>query len=155
DILDNALLRPGRFDRQVVVDLPDVHGRTEILALHARRSPVSPDADLGSIAHQTPGFSGADLANVINEASLLAVRADKALIEQEELEEAIDRVLLGPQRKTHLLSQEELWRIAVHEAGHAIVAEAIDYPVALQKLSVVARGRGRGGATIYASGDQL
>jgi cell division protease FtsH len=155
DILDNALLRPGRFDRQVVVDLPDVHGRTEILALHARESPVSPSADLGSIAHQTPGFSGADLANVINEASLLAVRAGKAMVEQEELEEAIDRVLLGPQRKSHLLTPEELWRIAVHESGHAIVAEAIDYPVALQKLSVVARGRGRGGATIYASSDQL
>jgi cell division protease FtsH len=155
DILDNALLRPGRFDRQVVVDLPDVHGRTEILALHASTSPVSPDADLGSIAHQTPGFSGADLANVINEASLLAVRAGKSMVEQEELEEAIDRVLLGPQRKSHVLSAEELWRIAVHESGHAIVAGAVEYPVALQKLSVVARGRGRGGATIYASSDQL
>jgi cell division protease FtsH len=154
DILDNALLRPGRFDRQVVVDLPDVHGRTEILALHASRSPISPKADLGRIAQQTPGFSGADLANVINEASLLAVRADKPMVEQEELEEAIDRVLLGPQRKTHLLSMEELWRIAVHESGHAIVAEAVDFGVALQKLSVVARGRGRGGATIYSSDDQ-
>jgi cell division protease FtsH len=155
DILDNALLRPGRFDRQVVVDLPDVHGRTEILSLHARDSPVSSAADLGSIAHQTPGFSGADLANGINEASLLAVRAGKPMVEQEELEEAIDRVLLGPQRKTHLLTAEELWRIAVHESGHAIVARSIDFPVALQKLSVVARGRGRGGATIYASSDQL
>jgi cell division protease FtsH len=132
-----------------------VHGRTEILALHATKSPVSPSADLSRIAHQTPGFSGADLANVINEASLLAVRAGKAMVEQEELEEAIDRVLLGPQRKTHLLTPEELWRIAVHESGHAIVAEAVDYPVALQKLSVIARGRGRGGATIYSANDQL
>jgi cell division protease FtsH len=155
DILDNALLRPGRFDRQVVVDLPDVHGRTEILQLHASKSPVAPGADLGRIAHQTPGFSGADLANVINEASLLAVRAGKPMVEQEELEEAIDRVLLGPQRKTHLLTPEELWRIAVHESGHAIVAAAVDFPVALQKLSVVSRGRGRGGATIYSSADQL
>jgi cell division protease FtsH len=155
DILDNALLRPGRFDRQVVVDLPDAHGRTEILALHAQSSPVAPGADLGSIAHQTPGFSGADLANVINEASLLAVRAGKRMVEQEELEEAIDRVLMGPQRKSHLLTPEELWRIAVHECGHAIVAEAIDYPVALQKLSVVARGRGRGGATVYATSDHV
>ena len=155
DILDNALLRPGRFDRQVVVDLPDLHGRTEILKLHARSSPVSPDADLGRIAQQTPGFSGADLANVINEASLLAVRAGKPMVEQEELEEAIDRTLLGPQRKTHLLTQDELWRIAVHESGHAIVAEAIDHGVALQKLSVVARERGRGGATLYASDDQI
>ncbi len=155
DILDNALLRPGRFDRQVVVDLPDVHGRTEILGLHASRSPVSPDADLGSIAHQTPGFSGADLANVINEASLLAVRADKAMVEQAELEEAIDRVLMGPQRRSHVLSVEELWRIAIHESGHAIVAESIAFATATQKLSVVARGRGRGGATIYATNDQL
>ncbi len=155
DILDGALLRPGRFDRQVVVDLPDAHGRTEILALHARHSPVSPDADLGSIAHQTPGFSGADLENVINEAGLLAVRAGKAMVEQEELEEAIDRVLMGPQRKSHLLTADELWRIAVHESGHAIVAEAIEHRVALQKLSVVARGRGRGGATIYSSADQV
>ena len=155
DILDNALLRPGRFDRQVVVDLPDVHGRTEILALHARDSPVSPRADLGRIAHQTPGFSGADLANLVNEASLLAVRANKAEVEQPELEEAIDRVLMGPARKSHVLSVDELWRIAVHESGHAIVAEAIEYPTAIQKLSIVARGRGRGGATIYAASDQM
>ncbi|HEX4280821.1 MAG TPA: ATP-dependent zinc metalloprotease FtsH [Solirubrobacteraceae bacterium] len=155
DILDNALLRPGRFDRQVVVDLPDVHGRTEILGLHASKSPVSRSADLGAIAHQTPGFSGADLANVINEASLLAVRAGKVEVEQEELEEAIDRVLMGPARKSHLLTPDELWRIAVHECGHAIVARSIDFPAATQKLSVVARGRGRGGATIYASSDQL
>jgi cell division protease FtsH len=155
DILDNALLRPGRFDRQVVVDLPDVHGRTEILELHARTSPMSPNADLGSLAHQTPGMSGADLANVINEASLLAVRAGKPLVEQPELEEAIDRVLMGPARKSHLLTRAELWRIAVHEAGHAIVARGIDLPTAIQKLSIVSRGRGRGGATIYASGDQM
>jgi cell division protease FtsH len=155
DILDNALLRPGRFDRQVVVDLPDVHGRAEILALHGDRIPISPRADLSRIAHQTPGFSGAELANVINEAALLAVRAEKPLVEQEELEEAIDRVLAGPERRSHLLSLDELWRIAVHESGHAIVARAIDNSAALQKLSVVARGRGRGGATVYASEDKL
>jgi cell division protease FtsH len=154
DILDNALLRPGRFDRQVVVDLPDVHGRVEILGLHASKSPVSRSADLMRIAHQTPGFSGADLANLINEASLLAVRAGKVEVEQEELEEAIDRVLMGPARRSHLLSAEELWRIAVHESGHAIVARSIDFPTALQKLSIVSRGRGRGGATIYATSDQ-
>ena len=155
DILDSALLRPGRFDRQVVVDLPDVHGRTEILQLHASKSPVSRTADLSRIAHQTPGFSGADLANVINEASLLAVRAGKAEVEQEELEEAIDRVLMGPARKSHVLSPQELWRIAVHESGHAIVAESIENAAATKKLSVVARGRGRGGATIYASSDSV
>jgi cell division protease FtsH len=155
DILDNALLRPGRFDRQVVVDLPDVHGRTEILALHASKAPVSPSVDFGRIAHQTPGMSGADLANVINEASLLTVRAGKDLIEQIELEEAIDRVLAGPARRSHLLEPEELWRIAVHESGHAIVARAIGNPVSLQKLSIIARGRGRGGATLYSSSDKL
>jgi cell division protease FtsH len=155
DILDNALLRPGRFDRQVVVDVPDVHGRAEILSLHASRSPISPNADVMRIAHQTPGFTGADLANIINEAALLTVRAGKQLIEQEELEEAIDRVLSGPARKSHLLSRDELWRIAVHESGHAIVSHSIDNAAALQKLSVVARGRGRGGATVYASEDKL
>jgi cell division protease FtsH len=155
DILDSALLRPGRFDRQVVVDVPDVHGRAEILALHASRSPISPGADLVRIAHQTPGFTGADLANIVNEAALLTVRAGKRLIEQEELEEAIDRVLSGPARKSHVLTREEVWRIAVHESGHAIVARAIDNSAALQKLSVVARARGRGGATVYSSEDKL
>jgi cell division protease FtsH len=154
DVLDSALLRPGRFDRTVVVDLPDVKGRTEILNLYARKSPVSPDADMGRVAEQTPGFSGADLANILNEASLLAVRANKRQIDQAELEEAIDRVLAGPARKSHLLTREELWRIAIHESGHAIVARAVGNPASLQKLSVVARGRGRGGATIYASDDK-
>jgi cell division protease FtsH len=155
DILDNALLRPGRFDRQVVVDVPDVHGRAEILGLHASRSPISPNADLMRIAQQTPGFTGADLANIINEAALLTVRAGKQLIEQEELEEAIDRVLSGPARKSHVLTRDEVWRIAVHESGHAIVARAIDNSAALQKLSVVARARGRGGSTVYSSEDKL
>jgi cell division protease FtsH len=155
DILDSALLRPGRFDRQVVVDLPDMQGRAEILVLHARKSPISPQADLVRIAHQTPGFSGADLENLINEAGLLAVRAGKTDVEQPELEEAIDRVLMGPARKSHLLTPDELWRIAVHETGHAIVARSIGYDVALQKLSVVARGRGRGGATVYSDQDHI
>jgi cell division protease FtsH len=154
DILDNALLRPGRFDRQVVVDLPDVQGRAQILALHASKIPTTQGMDLMGLAHQTPGFSGADLENVVNEAGLLAVRAGKEHVEQPELEEAIDRVLAGPARKSHLLSRDELWRIAVHESGHAIVARAIGNPVALQKLSIIARGRGRGGATIYASSDK-
>jgi cell division protease FtsH len=155
DILDNALLRPGRFDRTVVVEVPDVNARTEILALHASKSPVSGDVDLARIAQQTPGFTGADLANVINEAALLAVRERKGLVEQRELEEAVDRVLAGPERRSHLLSRDELWRIAVHETGHAIVARAINNTAALQKLSVVARGRGRGGATVYSSEEKL
>jgi cell division protease FtsH len=155
DILDNALLRPGRFDRQVVVDLPDVHGRQEILGLHAKRVPISPQADLGRIAAQTPGFSGAELANVVNEAALLAVRAGQPMVDTAELEEAIDRVISGPARKSHLLTREELWRIAIHESGHAIVARAVGHAVATQKLSVVARGRGRGGSAIYATEDKL
>ena len=155
DILDSALLRPGRFDRQVVVDVPDVHGRAEILALYAKRTPISPAADLMRLAHQTPGFTGADLANILNEAALLTVRAGKDEIEQPELEEAVDRVLSGPARKSHLLTRDELWRIAIHESGHAIVARSIGNAAALQKVSVVARGRGRGGATIYASEDKL
>jgi len=155
DILDSALLRPGRFDRQVVVDVPDVHGRAEILALYVKRTPVAPDADLMRLAQQTPGFTGADLANIINEAALLTVRAGKELIGQVELEEAVDRVLSGPARKSHLLSSDEVWRIAVHESGHAIVARAIGNSAALQKVSVVSRGRGRGGMTVYASEDKL
>jgi cell division protease FtsH len=155
DILDNALLRPGRFDRQVVVDLPDISGRTEILALHARKAPLAEEVELERIAAQTPGFTGADLANLINEASLLAVRAGSPKIGQIELEEAVDRVLSGPERKSHILSEPERRRIAVHEAGHAIVAWAIDNPVALQKLSIVARGRGQGGSTLYAAADKL
>jgi cell division protease FtsH len=132
-----------------------VHGRAEILKLHASGSPISPNADLVRIAHQTPGFTGADLANIINEAALLTVREGNALIEQEELEEAIDRVLSGPARKSHVLSRDEVWRIAVHESGHAIVARAIGNSAALQKLSVVARARGRGGSTVYSSEDKL
>jgi cell division protease FtsH len=155
DILDSALLRPGRFDRQVVVDVPDLHGRAEILALHASKTPVSPQADMMRVAHQTPGFTGADLANLINEAALMTVRAGKTLVEQEELEEAIDRVISGPERRSHVLSRDELWRIAVHESGHAIVARSIGNTAALQKLSIIARGRGRGGATVYASEEKL
>ena len=156
DILDNALLRPGSL-RPAGRRRPS--GRASAAPRSSRcmrrNSPISPSADLSSIAHQTPGMSGADLANVINEASLLAVRAGKPMVEQPELEEAIDRVLMGPARKSHLLTPEELWRIAVHESGHAIVASSIELPTALQKLSVVARGRGRGGATIFAAGDQI
>jgi cell division protease FtsH len=138
-----------------VVDAPDVHGRAEILGLYAKKAPISPNADLFRLAQQTPGFTGADLANIMNEAALLAVRANKSTIEQPELEEAVDRVLSGPARKSHLLTKEELWRIAIHESGHAIVSNAIGNSAALQKVSVVARGRGRGGGTVYASEDKL
>jgi cell division protease FtsH len=145
DILDPALLRPGRFDRQIVVDVPDVHGRYEILTLHSQGRRFGPDVDLMVIARQCPGFSGAELANVVNEAALLAVRQGHADIDQPTLEEAIDRVVAGP-AKRHVLSPEEQHTIAIHEAGHAVVTRAIGQAVSAQKLSVVARGRQLGTA---------
>jgi cell division protease FtsH len=145
DILDPALLRPGRFDRQVVVDVPDVHGRLEILSLHARGRAFSPDVDLHEIAKLCPGFSGAELANLVNEAALLTVRDGRGEIDQATLEEAIDRVVAGPAKK-HVLSEDERWTIAVHEASHAIVTRATGQTISAQKLSIVARGRQLGTA---------
>jgi cell division protease FtsH len=140
DILDPALLRPGRFDRQVVVDVPDVHGRLEILRLHGSKRPLAPDASLEEVARQTPGFSGAELANVINEAALLSVRDGRGQIDQATLEEAIDRVVAGP-AKHHVLSEHERWLIAIHESSHAVVTEALGHTTSTRKLSIVARGR--------------
>ena len=140
DILDPALLRPGRFDRQVVIDVPDVHGRLEILNLHARGRGFNDDVDLQEIARMCPGFSGAELANLMNEAALLTVREGRDAIDQHTLEEAIDRVVAGPAKK-HILSDEERWIIATHEAGHAVATRALGQTVSLQKLSIVARGR--------------
>jgi cell division protease FtsH len=149
DILDPALLRPGRFDRQIVIDTPDVHGRYEILQLHGKRKPVDPEADLMEIARMTPGFSGAELASVISEGALLAVRQGHATIDQPTLEEAIDRVVSGPAKKSHVLGPREREVIAIHEASHAVVARAIGQTVGggSQKLSIVARGRTLGTAT--------
>jgi cell division protease FtsH len=145
DILDPALLRPGRFDRQVVIDNPDVHGRVEILTLHSQGRQFEPDVDLFEIAKLCPGFSGAELANVINEAALLTVREGNLEISQHTLEEAIDRVVAGP-AKRHVLSEDERWTIAIHEAGHAVASRAIGQVVSAQKLSIVARGRQLGTA---------
>ncbi|MFA4929528.1 MAG: ATP-dependent zinc metalloprotease FtsH [Patulibacter sp.] len=145
DILDPALLRPGRFDRQVVIDVPDVHGRLEILELHARGRDFAPDVDLHQVAKLCPGFSGAELANLVNEAALLTVREQRAQIDQATLEEAIDRVVAGP-AKRHVLTEDEQWTIAVHEASHAVVTRAIGQTVSAQKLSIVARGRQLGTA---------
>jgi cell division protease FtsH len=145
DILDPALLRPGRFDRQVVVDVPDVHGRLEILRLHGNKRPLAPDASLEEVARQTPGFSGAELANVINEAALLSVRDGRAQIDQATLDEAIDRVVAGP-AKRHILSEHERWLIAIHESSHAVVTEALGHTTSTRKLSIVARGRQLGTA---------
>ncbi len=146
DILDDALLRPGRFDRQVTIDVPDVHGRFEILSLHAGKKPVDPEADLHELARLCPGFSGAELANVINEAALLTVREGRQLIDQKTLEEAIDRVVSGPAKKSHVLTGEELWVIAIHEASHAVATRSIGQNISAQKLSIVARGRTMGTA---------
>jgi cell division protease FtsH len=145
DILDPALLRPGRFDRQVVIDTPDVHGRLEILRLHGGKRPLAPDASLEEVAKQTPGFSGAELANVINEAALLSVRDNRAQIDQATLEEAIDRVVAGP-AKRHILTEEERWLISIHESAHAVVTEALGHATSTRKLSIVARGRQLGTA---------
>jgi cell division protease FtsH len=145
DILDPALLRPGRFDRQVVVDVPDVHGRYEILQLHAKGRSFAPDVDLSEISKLCPGFSGAELANLVNEAALLSVREGFSEIDQATLEEAIDRVVAGPAKK-HVLTEDERWTIAVHEAGHAVATRAIGQVVSAQKLSIVARGRQLGTA---------
>jgi cell division protease FtsH len=146
DILDPALLRPGRFDRQVTVDVPDVHGRLEVLALHRGGRPLAPGTSLEEIAKLTSGFSGAELANVINEAALLTVREGNTEMDQATLEEAIDRVVAGPARKSHALTAEEKWVIAVHEAAHAVVTTSIGQKVSAQKLSIVARGRQLGTA---------
>jgi len=145
DILDPALLRPGRFDRQVTIDVPDVHGRLEILRLHGGKRPLGPDVSLEEIAHQTPGFSGAELANVINEAALLSVRDASHEIGQATLEEAIDRVVAGPAKK-HILTRDERWLISVHEASHAVVTDALGHASSTRKLSIVARGRQLGTA---------
>jgi cell division protease FtsH len=147
DILDPALLRPGRFDRQMTVEPPDLQGRVEILQLHSRNRPMGMDIDYEYLARRTPGFTGADLANVINEAALLSVRFGKPEVGMEELEEAVQRVLLGPKRRGHLLSEDERKRAAYHEGGHALVAAAMGRLGEIQRLSIIPRGRTLGSAT--------
>jgi cell division protease FtsH len=144
DILDPALLRPGRFDRQVVVDRPDLKGRQQILEVHARGKPLAPDIDLKVLARQTPGFTGADLANLINEGALLAARRDKDEIGMEELEEAIERVIAGPERKSRVMSDEERKITAYHEGGHALVGFALPMSDPVHKVTIVPRGRAGG-----------
>ena len=144
DILDPALLRPGRFDRQIVVDRPDLNGRTGILKVHTRGKPLSKEIDVEVLARRTPGFTGADLANVVNEAALLAARFNKSEIGMNELEEAIDRVLAGPQRRSRVISDKEKKVIAYHEAGHALVSHALPNADPVHKVSIVARGRALG-----------
>ncbi|HKJ55729.1 MAG TPA: ATP-dependent zinc metalloprotease FtsH, partial [Nitriliruptoraceae bacterium] len=144
DILDPALLRPGRFDRQIVVDRPDLTGREAILRIHSRGKPLADDIDLKVLARQTPGFTGADLANLVNEAALLAARFGKKEISQAELAEAIDRVIAGPERKTKLMSDKERTITAYHEAGHAIVGHALPHNDPIHKITIIPRGRAGG-----------
>ena len=144
DILDPALLRPGRFDRQITVDAPDVEGREAILDVHSKGKPLGEDIDLGVLARRTPGFTGADLANLINEAALLTARKHASQITMVELEEAIDRVISGPERKTRILSEEERKAIAYHETGHALVGYALPNSDPVHKITIVSRGRSLG-----------
>ncbi|HTE63987.1 MAG TPA: ATP-dependent zinc metalloprotease FtsH [Solirubrobacteraceae bacterium] len=156
DILDPALLRPGRFDRQVTVDVPDVFGRHEILRLYVEGRPLAADVDLMEIAKLCPGFSGAELANLVNEAALLSIREGDGELTMPVLEEAIERVVAGPAKRSHVLTESERWTIAVHEASHAVVSRSIGQSVSAQKLSIVARGRQLGTAAhMLADRDQV
>jgi len=148
DILDPALLRPGRFDRRVTLDRPDMKGREAILRVHVKGKPLDPSVDLSSLARGTPGFVGADLENLVNEGAILAARRNKKAIGQIDLEEAIERVVMGPERKSRLISDEEKRIIAYHEAGHAVVMNAIPEADPVQKITIVGRGQA-GGLTWY------
>lgn len=144
DVLDPALLRPGRFDRQVVVGLPDIRGREQILKVHMRKVPVAKDVNPSIIARGTPGFSGADLANLVNEAALFAARADRSLVTMEEFEKAKDKILMGAERKTMVMSEKEKTNTAYHEAGHAIVGRIVPEHDPVYKVSIIPRGRALG-----------
>jgi cell division protease FtsH len=144
DILDPALLRPGRFDRQIMVDRPDRAGRAEILRVHTRGKPIDKDIDLDTLAGQTPGFTGADLANLVNESALLAARKGHKVIDAQELEEGILRVIAGPEKKTRLLSDKERVVTAYHEMGHAIVGHFLPHADPVHKISIVSRGQALG-----------
>ncbi|MCY4114583.1 MAG: ATP-dependent zinc metalloprotease FtsH [Chloroflexi bacterium] len=148
DVLDPALLRPGRFDRRVVLDLPDIRGREAILRVHAREKPIEQDVDLGTIARQTPGFSGADLKNLLNEAAILAARRNRTTVGMFELEEAIDRVIAGPQRKSRVMSEHEKRVTAFHEIGHALVAHLLRRADPVYKVTILPRGQ-MGGYTRF------
>jgi cell division protease FtsH len=144
DILDPALLRPGRFDRRVVIDLPDINAREEILKIHAKGKPLARNTDLRVVAERTPGFSGADLANVMNEAAILAAHNNQKIVNQLELLNSIEKVLLGPERKSHIYTKREKEITAYHEAGHAVVAHVLPHTDPVHKISIIARGKAAG-----------
>ena len=155
DILDPALLRPGRFDRRVILDRPDIKGREEILEVHVKGKPVSPDVDLNDIARSTPGFVGADIENLVNEAAILAARRDKKIIEFPEFMEAIERVIAGPERKSRLINENEKKIIAYHEAGHAVVINALPEADTVQKVSIISRGEAGGYTIAFPEEDRM
>ncbi|WP_328294480.1 ATP-dependent zinc metalloprotease FtsH [Kineococcus sp. NBC_00420] len=154
DILDPALLRPGRFDRQIAVEAPDMEGRHQILQVHGKGKPLSPDIDLLAVARRTPGFSGADLANVLNEAALLTARADAKVIDNSALDEAIDRVMAGPQKRTRRMNKKELRVTAYHEGGHALVAAAMANTDPVTKVTILPRGRALGYTMVLPTEDK-
>ena len=155
DVLDPALLRPGRFDRQVILDRPDIQGRRAILDVHARGKPLEEDVSIENLARQTPGFSGADLENLVNEAAILAARRNKKTVGRDEITEAIDRVIAGPQRKSRVISERERLMTAYHEAGHALVARMLPHSDPVRKVSIVARGMMGGYTRIVPDEDRL
>ncbi|HEY2336031.1 MAG TPA: ATP-dependent zinc metalloprotease FtsH, partial [Burkholderiales bacterium] len=144
DVLDPALMRPGRFDRQVVVPLPDIRGRTEILKVHMRKVPLAPDVVPDIIARGTPGFSGADLANIVNEAALFAARGNKRLVDMEDFERAKDKILMGAERRSMVMSEEERKTTAYHESGHAVVGRLLPKADPIHKVTIIPRGRALG-----------
>ena len=144
DILDNALLRPGRFDRQIVINRPDILGREQILTVHAKNKPLASDVELKILAKRTPGFTGADLQNLLNEAALLAARHDQKEINMDNLEEAIDKVMAGPEKKSRIISDEEKENTAYHEVGHALLAKLLKNTDPLHKVSIIPRGMALG-----------
>ena len=154
DVLDPALLRPGRFDRQVVVPNPDVLGRERILKVHSRKVPLAPDVDLKIVARGTPGFSGADLANIVNEAALLAARRSKRLVTQAEFEDAKDKVMMGAERRSMVMSEEEKRNTAYHEAGHAVVGLSVPLGIPVHKATIIPRGRALGMVKFLPEGDR-
>ena len=154
DVLDPALLRPGRFDRQVVVSLPDVRGREQILKVHMRKVPIAPDVDPSILARGTPGFSGADLANLVNEAALFAARSNKRLVDMDDFERAKDKIMMGAERRSLIMSEEERRNTAYHEAGHAVVAKLLDKTDPVHKVTIIPRGRALGVTMQLPEGDR-
>ena len=155
DVLDPALMRPGRFDRQIVVDLPDIQGRAGIFRVHAKKIPISDNVDVAILAKATPGFSGADIANMCNEAALIAARRDRKYVTMTDFEDARDKIIMGPERKSRILSDQVRERIAYHEAGHALVAKLVGGQDAVHKISVIPRGRALGVTSFLPEEDRM